>query len=668
MNLKWNLFFIRKNTINSFDTLFKNRFVSMATLETLKFDNLALRKLPVDPEKRNYVRTVNAACFSKVIPTPVENPKVVAYSTSAMKLLDLSEVELERKEFVEYFSGNKLLPGSETAAHCYCGHQFGYFSGQLGDGAAIYLGEVINQKNERWEIQLKGAGLTPYSRTADGRKVLRSSIREFLCSEAMHHLGIPTTRAGSCVTSDSEVIRDIFYDGHPKSENCSIVLRIAPSFIRFGSFEIFNTLDPITGKVGPSVGRTEILHTLLDYVIETFYPEIHQSMDNQLQKYSAFFKEVVLRTARLVALWQCVGFCHGVLNTDNMSILGITIDYGPFGFMDMYNPDHVCNGSDDGGRYAYDKQPEICLWNLKKLAKAIQKALPLSETSPLLELYYEEFNATYLGKMRAKLGLINLQLPEDMSLVEELFSTMEESGADFTNTFCCLHYIDVTDSAKKETSFREVEQKIVEQCYSVEAMVNACKPEALSPQIHTLLMLVNADPSIINQLGRTGLTLKRMLMKLQKSKSLEEMTRETKSKNDKLLWNKWLKRYKIRLDQDMKNCRNLNEYNRGRLKVMKQNNPKFILRNYILQNAIEKAEKGDYSDVKQLCKLLENPYDCSYSSVVQNLSSGNLKAKDEDSAASTSFYSKENGAETHQMSELDTFDKPPDWAFSIKVT
>ncbi|GFR27508.1 protein adenylyltransferase SelO-1, mitochondrial [Trichonephila clavata] len=317
----------------------------MSKLKLLNFDNLAISRLPMDPEERNYVRSVNAACFSKVMPTPVENPKLVAYSSSALSLLDLSVEESELEDITEYFSGNKILHGSEPAAHCYCGHQFGYFSGQLGDGAAIYLGEVINARNERWEIQLKGAGLTPYSRTADGRKVLRSSVREFLCSEAMHFLGIPTTRAGTCITSDSKVIRDIFYDNHPKEEYCSIVLRIAPTFIRFGSFEIFKTLDPITGRVGPSVGRYEILYSLLDYVIETFYPEIHVKSNDLIQKYSAFFEEVVLRTARLVALWQCVGFCHGVLNTDNMSILGLTIDYGPFGFLDIYDPNHVCNAS-----------------------------------------------------------------------------------------------------------------------------------------------------------------------------------------------------------------------------------------------------------------------------------------------------------------------------------
>lgn len=246
---------------------------TMSTFETLTFDNLALRTLPIDKEKRNYVRTVSGAVFSRVSPTPLESPEVVVVSEDAMMLLDLPASECARKDAAEYLSGNKLMPGSETASHCYCGHQFGYFAGQLGDGAAMYLGEVINRKGERWEIQLKGAGLTPYSRSADGRKVLRSSLREFLCSEAMHFLGIPTTRAGACVTSSTTVSRDMFYDGHPRDEKCSVILRIAPTFIRFGSFEIFKTLDPFTGRVGPSVGRKDILLQLLDYTIQTFFPE-----------------------------------------------------------------------------------------------------------------------------------------------------------------------------------------------------------------------------------------------------------------------------------------------------------------------------------------------------------------------------------------------------------
>ncbi|GFS38767.1 protein adenylyltransferase SelO, mitochondrial [Nephila pilipes] len=609
----------------------------MSQLKSLKFDNLAIRRLPVDPEERNYVRTVNGACFSKVMPTPVENPKLVAYSSSALSLLDLSlDDGSEFEDLNEYFSGNKVLPGSEPAAHCYCGHQFGYFSGQLGDGAAMYLGEVINARNERWEIQLKGAGLTPFSRTADGRKVLRSSIREFLCSEAMHFLGIPTTRAGTCITSDSKVIRDIFYDNHPKEEFCSIVLRIAPTFIRFGSFEIFKTLDPTTGRVGPSVGRHEILYSLLDYVIETFYAEIHNSSSDPIQKYSAFFKEVVLSTARLVALWQCVGFCHGVLNTDNMSILGLTIDYGPFGFLDIYDPNHVCNASDEGGRYSYIKQPEICLWNLKKFAEAIQHALPLDVSAPLLELYEEEFRVTYLKKMRSKIGLIATECSEDENLVQELFDTMEKSGADFTNTFLCFLIIDASDTNKLQNSLSVAKEKILENCYSLEVLLNTCQPNISSVQQQMFLAIANSNPDIIEQLGRAGLTFKRILSQIEKAKTLENMTEESKSENDRHIWTEWLNKYKLRLEQDFKafNGDAVN-YNNERINVMKSSNPRFILRNYIAQEAIEKAENGDFSSVRKLVELLENPYDQCYSETI-NEASANVQSE-EDPCSSTNL-------------------------------
>ena len=217
---------------------------------------------------------VPGACFSRVTPTPLDNPHLVAFSTSALELIDLDADAAKEPKFTTYFGGNEIIPGSQPAAHCYCGHQFGSFAGQLGDGATMYLGEIINGKGERWELQFKGAGLTPYSRSADGRKVLRSSIREFLCSEAMHHLGVPTTRAGTCVTSDSRVVRDIFYDGNPIRERCTVITRIAPTFLRFGSFEIFKAPDEQTGRKGPSHGRDDILDVMLEYAIGTFFPEI----------------------------------------------------------------------------------------------------------------------------------------------------------------------------------------------------------------------------------------------------------------------------------------------------------------------------------------------------------------------------------------------------------
>ncbi|TPP58280.1 Selenoprotein O [Fasciola gigantica] len=465
------------------------------------FDNLALRALPVNVEG-NQVRIVPDACFVRVRPTQVQLPRLVLASHEALELLELPTELIKRDsqcadahdEFVQYLSGNKIWSGSEPSAHCYCGHQFGSFVGQLGDGAVIYLGEVVNSKDERWELQLKGAGPTPFSRSADGRKVLRSSLREFLCSEAMHHLGIPTTRAATLVTSDTWVQRDVFYTGQIILERASVTSRLAPSFIRFGSFEISKPKDPITGRQGPSADNPVIVQTLSNYVISTFYPEamhhlgipttraatlvtsdtwvqrdvfytgqiilerasvtsrlapsfirfgsfeiskpkdpitgrqgpsadnpvIVQTLSNYVistfypeiwskrvpndfaSLYLNFFEEVVRRTATLVALWQAVGFCHGlivyagdfifapnsfflfyplndgvcsVLNTDNMSILGLTMDYGPFGFMDRFMWDHVCNASDTDGRYSYAQQPSVCAWNCARLAECLIRAL-----------------------------------------------------------------------------------------------------------------------------------------------------------------------------------------------------------------------------------------------------------------------------------------------------
>ncbi|XP_064471320.1 protein adenylyltransferase SelO, mitochondrial-like isoform X2 [Ornithodoros turicata] len=582
---------------------------TMATFETLKFDNLALRVLPIDTEERNYVRTVRGACFSRVNPMPVKSPEIVAISESAMLLLDLPRSELERKEAVEYLSGNKLLPGSETASHCYCGHQFGYFAGQLGDGAAIYLGEVINHKGERWEIQLKGAGLTPYSRDADGRKVLRSTIREFLCSEAIHHLGIPTTRAGSCVTSSSTVSRDMFYDGHPKNEKCSIVLRIAPTFLRFGSFEIFKPLDPFTGRVGPSVGRNDILIQLLDYSVETFFPDIHQMYtNNQQEKYKAFFKEVLKKTAALVAGWQCVGFCHGVLNTDNMSITGLTLDYGPFGFLDWFDPDHICNSSDDGGRYTYIKQPEICLWNLRKFAEAIQGALPLSETSPILDMYNNEYEKCFLGRMRQKFGLLNKELQSDKDLVTSFYDAMESTGADFTRAFRCLSSLAVPGHVDHEESKKIVKGKLLSCSSSHCDMLERAKRSFKSRDFQLFLLLSQSNPELLDQLGKGMIARERIESQLKKAEKLMEISAEDMERRKDEVWSHWIDRYCERLHQEIDIGVDLHVLQLRRVQAMNSSNPRFILRNHIAQRAIEMAENGDYSEVVKVLKILEKPF------------------------------------------------------------
>ncbi|MCK5355929.1 MAG: YdiU family protein, partial [Methyloprofundus sp.] len=327
-------------------------------LNHLNFDNHFINQLPADKETANHRRQVENACYSHVVPTAVANPQLVAYAKEVAALFDLSEEDCQSDRFTQVFAGNQLANGMQPYAMCYGGHQFGNWAGQLGDGRAINLGEVVNQKGERWAMQLKGAGATPYSRTADGLAVLRSSLREFLCSEAMYHLGVPTTRALSLVTTGEQVVRDMFYDGHPKAELGAVVCRVAPSFIRFGSFEIHT-----------SRGDNELLRKLVDYTILTDFPHLGAPSP---EVYLAWFNEVCAKTAQMIVHWQRVGFVHGVMNTDNMSILGLTIDYGPYGWLDNFDPDWTPNTTDSGQRrYRFGNQPQIAGWNLNQLANAI---------------------------------------------------------------------------------------------------------------------------------------------------------------------------------------------------------------------------------------------------------------------------------------------------------
>ena len=283
----------------------------------LRFDNRLLRELPGENNSRNHPRQVFGALWSPVLPSPVANPRLLAHSREVTQQLDLDEEELASPEWLEALAGNALLPGMAAYATCYGGHQFGNWAQQLGDGRAIFLGEAVNRAGQRFELQLKGAGPTPYSRSADGRAVLRSSLREFLCSEAMHHLGVPTTRALSLVTTGEAVMRDMFYDGHAAEEPGAVVCRVAPSFIRFGHFEL-----------PASRGDHALLKQLVDFTIARDFPEITVAQEQRLP---LWFTEVCERTARLIVHWMRVGFVHGVMNTDNMSVLGLTLDYGPYG-------------------------------------------------------------------------------------------------------------------------------------------------------------------------------------------------------------------------------------------------------------------------------------------------------------------------------------------------
>ncbi len=284
----------------------------VSALHELRFDNRFVRELPGDPEERNFRRPVSGAAYSRVKPTPVAAPKLIAHSREVAELLDLSIDPYTSAEFAEVFGGNRLLPGMDPFAMCYGGHQFGNWAGQLGDGRAINLGEVVNQRGEHWTLQLKGAGPTPYSRTADGLAVLRSSVREFLCSEAMYHLGVPTTRALSLVLTGQPVVRDMFYDGNAQAEPGAVVCRVAPSFTRFGNFQIF-----------ASRGDHENLRRLVEFTIRHDFPQLLNAeghIDDGVL--AAWFHEVCRLTSEMILHWMRVGFVHGVMNTDNMSILG----------------------------------------------------------------------------------------------------------------------------------------------------------------------------------------------------------------------------------------------------------------------------------------------------------------------------------------------------------
>jgi uncharacterized protein YdiU (UPF0061 family) len=423
--------------------------------------------------------------------------------------------------------GNAVLPGMQPYAARYGGHQFGQWAGQLGDGRAITLAEVIGVDGRRHELQLKGAGLTPYSRTADGRAVLRSSVREFMCSEAMHHLGVPTTRALSLVGTGEIVVRDMFYDGNPQPEPGAVVCRVAPSFVRFGNFQILYAQQEL-----------EVLRALADYVLRMHFPELGEPSP---ATYAKWFEEVARRTGDLIARWMAVGFVHGVMNTDNMSILGLTIDYGPYGWLENYDAAWTPNTTDaHGRRYAYGNQPRIGLWNVVQLANALVPLVgakePLEEA---LGAYGEAYAGTYRRMLTGKLGLATLEGEDDEKLANDLFEVLGAVETDMTLFFRLLPRVPLDTSA--------------EDLALVEPLRRAFYAEDAFGAAH---------------LGRTAA---------------------------------WLRRYIGRVRREGAN----DDERRAR---MDRANPKYVLRNYLAQLAIDALEKGDASVLERLMKVLERPY------------------------------------------------------------
>ena len=443
--------------------------------------------------------------FTRLAPHPLPSPYWVGQSQSVARVLGLDAAWLKSPELLDVLTGNRPLRGTLPLASVYSGHQFGHWAGQLGDGRAILLGET-----DGLEVQLKGAGLTPYSRMGDGRAVLRSSIREFLCSEAMEGLGIATSRALCVIGSDAPIRRET-------TETAGVVTRVAHSFVRFGHFEHFS-----------HSGQHTELKTLADYVIDRFYPECKASAEFDGNPYANLLQSVSERTAQMVAQWQAVGFCHGVMNTDNMSILGLTIDYGPFQFLDAFDPGHVCNHSDNQGRYAFNRQPNIAYWNLYCLGQAL---LPLIGEHELavaaLESYKTVFPAAFETLMSAKLGLLDRSsttAPDDRALMEDVLKLLAGERVDYTIFWRRLSHC--TDSA----DYRTVR----------DLFINSTAIEA------------------------------------------------------------WLLRYSERISH-------INR--RLSADLMLKTNPKFVLRNHLGEQAIQKAKLKDFSQVDTLLRLLESPFE-----------------------------------------------------------
>uniref|UniRef100_A0A3Q4GDP5 Selenoprotein O n=1 Tax=Neolamprologus brichardi TaxID=32507 RepID=A0A3Q4GDP5_NEOBR len=523
-----------------------------SALGRLPFNNTVLKKLPIDDSDQPGSRVVPEACFSRVRALqPLVRPVFVALSQSALSLLGLSAQEVLSDPLgPEYLSGSRLLPGSEPAAHCYCGHQFGLFAGQLGDGAVMYLGEVESCAHGRWEVQVKGAGVTPYSRYC----LLPLTSQDQICP-----------------------------------------------------------------------------HMVSTYVDTTFWTHLMDKVD--IYTSGTVFLLVMTRTARLVAQWQCVGFCHGVLNTDNMSILGLTLDYGPFGFMERFDPDFVSNASDKKRRYSYQSQPSVCRWNLARLAEALGSELDPAEAGAVLDEFMPTYKAFYLSIMRKKLGLVRIEEVEDRELVSDLLRVMHNTGADFTNTFRLLSCVPWPEEGDSERA-------------TVGSVVDLILEQWGVCELAMILSLAQTNPLMFGMVADSpGMT--EQLELLGRLKELVETNQDDLKRKQRDDWIHWIGQYRMRLGRECDSTSDLPVIIKERLKVMNGINPRVVLRNYIAQNAIQAAEKGDFSEVRVL-KVLEKPY----------------------SDPETLFGPDGCGEVEHSGAELDVaYDgKPPAWAQTLCVT
>jgi uncharacterized protein YdiU (UPF0061 family) len=484
----------------------------------IQLTNFFTDQLPADPNLENTRREVLEAVYSFVRPIKTSNPTLLHVSDEMQHTLKFSNEDIQSKEFLEFVTGNSVLENSKPFAMCYAGHQFGNWAGQLGDGRAINLGEIKN-----WAVQLKGSGPTPYSRTADGLAVLRSSVREYLCSEAMHHLGVPSTRALSLSLTGDRVLRDVMYNGNPAHEKGAIVSRVAKSFLRFGNFEIFAARNDLKN-----------LKTLTDYTIKSHFSHLGKPSK---EVYLQFFQEVTNKTLEMIIHWQRVGFVHGVMNTDNMSILGLTIDYGPYGWLEGFDFGWTPNTTDkQHKRYRYGNQPTIGLWNLYQLANSlyplIEEVAPLEE---ILEGYKSNFEKKSQDMMRAKLGLTSAK-ETDIDIIQSLENNLQATETDMTIFFRTL------SSFKKEQPEKGVE--LIQDAFYT--------PDTIKGDV-------------LNN------------------------------------WKQWFADYAKRLEDE---TTSVDE----RQQQMNKVNPKYVLRNYMAQLAIDKADKGDTSLLEEMYLLLKEPY------------------------------------------------------------
>jgi uncharacterized protein YdiU (UPF0061 family) len=488
----------------------------------LTIKNTFTESLPADPILENTRRQVTKACYSFVTPKQTAKPEILHVSKEMAANLGVNETDFTSEEFKNVFTGNTVLANTKPYAMCYGGHQFGQWAGQLGDGRAINLAEVEHQ-DKSWVIQLKGAGETPYSRTADGLAVLRSSVREYLCSEAMFHLGVPTTRALSIGLTGDEVLRDMMYNGNSAYEKGAVVTRVAPSFLRFGSYEIL-----------AARGDHETLKTLVDYTVQNLFSHLGNPSKTT---YINFFKEVSERSLEMVIHWQRVGFVHGVMNTDNLSILGLTIDYGPYGWLEGYDFGWTPNTTDSQQkRYRYGSQPDVVLWNLYQLANALYPLVGEAEGfETVLSEYRDNYTIAYLDMMRSKLGL-KLKEEGDAELIKEL-----ELRLHLTETDMTIFFRNLSDLKKGSLS------------------------EGIEVVNDAFYILTEVSDTIRQQ------------------------------------WNDWFLDYNSRLKRELLS-------DSERKEQMNAVNPKYVLRNYMSQLAIDAADDGDYSIIDELYELLKHPY------------------------------------------------------------